>query len=39
MSDIDPNWKHPILKNTVSEMIKNIDSKLLIEIKKYKQIT
>lgn len=34
MSDIDPNWKHPILKNTVSDMIKNIDPKLLTQIKK-----
>ena len=34
MCDIDPKWKHPILKNTVSEMLNDIDSKLLAEIKK-----
>ena len=34
MSDIDPKWKHPVLKNTVSEMLNDIDPKLLAEIKK-----
>ena len=34
MGDIDPKWKHPILKNTVSEMLNDIDPKLLAEIKK-----
>ena len=34
MGDIDPKWKHPISDNTVSEMLNDIDPKLLAEIKK-----